>query len=235
MAGETKRRATPLILPATVVVLFFVMMIAADWQGYPHIGPSLLNGVQLPQPTDTPEEAATPSPAPTQPPTPIPGWGATASKVIGILLLLAILCALLALLWRYIRSRHPFALRRGAAIDTVDAPDSDETAPVHAPTIRRGIDGALARIDDEREPGDAIIAAWVGLEESAEDAGWRRQPAETAAEFTRRLLGHRAAARDDIDDLLALYQHVRYGGWSAEDVDRDKARAALERIRAVWE
>ena len=54
--------------------------------------------------------------------------------------------------------------------------------------MQRGIAGALATIDERATASDAIVAAWIGLEESAADAGVKRAASETPGEFVVRII-----------------------------------------------
>ena len=83
------------------------------------------------------------------------------------------------------------------------------------------------------EGGDAIIAAWVGLELSAERAGFVRSASETPSEFTRRIVSRAAGSAADVDTLLRLYERVRFGDYLANERDRIRAREALRRLREV--
>ncbi|HEV7646803.1 MAG TPA: DUF4129 domain-containing protein [Actinophytocola sp.] len=84
---------------------------------------------------------------------------------------------------------------------------------------------------DGGPPGDAVIVAWLRLEEAAEHGGAGRKPHETATEFTAALLGRYTASEPALDELRVLYQRARFGpaGEVSED-DVTRAAAALDRI-----
>lgn len=226
----------PLLLGG-IVVLFVIVMLAAAVQGVPRITP----------PTSEPQEVAPivetaqplPQGEPTQPPKPENELVATIISVVLLSLLAAVALFVLVLFVRALvrawRDR-PQRFRDGGDVgfdlhDEATAVEDDDAA---APVIQRGIDGALRTIDERRVPSDAIIAAWVGLEEGAADAGISRSPSETASEFALRIITRRRGIEADAARLLALYERVRYGGYVADEADRDTARAALHAIEEGW-
>jgi hypothetical protein len=79
------------------------------------------------------------------------------------------------------------------------------------------------------EPRDAVIRAWVTLE-NATDHG--RAPHQTATEFTVSLLAEEEADAVALDELRTLYHRARFGHQSSER-DAEQARTALDRILAT--
>ncbi|MBP2437833.1 DUF4129 domain-containing protein [Microbacterium amylolyticum] len=221
--------------PVLVVGLIFgTVAVASARGGRPEVGDALFH----PPTGDEPPEGEV-LPAVTM--SPSFEYEVTSNEVpSSVMLVLAVLAglALVVVLFSVARAllrQRPRARQEGIAIDDELTPVVAEARmPVSVPAIRRGIEGALARLDDDRPTSDAIIAAWVGLEESADDAGQSRGISETAGEFTSRILQERPGAEADIRSLLFLYESVRFGGVTASDADRTAARAALERIREAW-
>lgn len=131
------------------------------------------------------------------------------------------------------------------ALATPEDDDPDDLAPGHAttgtaadlplPALQDAVATALARIDHAATPHDAVVAAWVALEDAAAEHGTRRDPAQTPTEFTTHLLtsrrtdGHDVPA-DDVDTLRRLYQHARFTDRPVATDDVDAARTALSRI-----
>jgi hypothetical protein len=79
------------------------------------------------------------------------------------------------------------------------------------------------------EPRDAVIRAWVTLENAT---AYKRAPHQTATEFTVALLAKETADEDAVRELRALYHRARFGQHSG-DGDAAAARAALDRILAT--
>lgn len=117
-------------------------------------------------------------------------------------------------------------------IETATAVSLDDA--VDAPAVQRGIAAALFSMSEHGDPGDAIIAAWLGLEETASDVGSARGLAETPAEFTLRILLQRAGIGAPARRLLRLYEQVRFGGRQADETMRRDARSALAEIERGW-
>lgn len=220
---------------AGLVGLFAIVMLAASVQGTPTITPPDLARIdgerfEPPEPTMTPDGS----------PTPLPERGSDLTEMIigAIFLIFALVAATLIVtlvIRALMRAWRDRPLRRrddGGAAFELSGEDSPEDAA--APAIRRGIEGALRSIEERTTPADAIIAAWVGLEESAADAGLTRGRSETPAEFALRIITRRAGITDAATDLLRLYERVRFGGHQADEADRTAARAALKTIEEGW-
>jgi hypothetical protein len=144
------------------------------------------------------------------------------------------------LLWRWWAARPSGAarLRRVVALEAVsvsEAPAAPEPEPeADVPRLRTGIELALQLLDEPREPADAIVRAWLGLQETAEGSGIVRQPAETPTEFTARIM--RLALADDgaIRTLLRLYLRTRFSRTPVTAEDVDAVRAALRELVRTW-
>jgi len=207
------------------------------------LGTAVGGGPRLTSPFDAgtggpgPSDAAPSAPAPTTVPTPSPLEPGVSETVQTVLLVVALLIALVVavLLIRLLigairdRRRRP-ARQRLLPIDAQSAPDVAD-----APTVLRGIAAALAAFDEHREPGDAVVRAWLGLERAAEDAGFARAPAETPTEFTARVLTRTGADRVALRTLLRLYLRARFGDGAITAADATAAREALRVLEVSWE
>ncbi len=220
-----------------VVGLFVIMMITASMQGTPTIMPPH-DPLDL-SPAKPLEESSSPMPS-MEPLPPDPASDAITAVVGSILLaLLAALVAVIVVLvvraiaraWQERPMKMTDGIEVGGDLDSQSHHAEPESV---APAIRRGIAGALHVIDDRAVANDAIVAAWLGLEESAEDAGMTRGASETPAEFALRIMSRRAGITEAARELLRLYERVRFGGYEAVESDRDSARASLRRIEEGW-
>ena len=145
----------------------------------------------------------------------------------------AIVAALL--LWRWLARRPPrstVGLRPVGALTTPPPEPEPEPEP---PAIRRGVEEALRLLDVEREPGDAVMKAWLGLQQTAEDSGIVRRAAETPTEFTTRIMGRAFADDRAIQTLLTLYLRTRFGDHPVTATDVALARDALEDLARTWD
>lgn len=80
-------------------------------------------------------------------------------------------------------------------------------------------------------PGDAVIAAWLRLEEAAEHEGAGRKPHETATEFTSALLARYTTSEPAMDELRVLYQRARFG--PPGEVGEDDVRTAVDALDRI--
>lgn len=228
------RPGRTLVVSACVVALFAVLLVATSLQGRPNINPPQFSPVEpLPQPLPEAETS-------TEPPLPVEPSNEVLQEILGaVLLVVAIIAGALVLyavfrvlqrLWR----DRPLR-RRGADVPgTAHGGLAEPEDTVAAPVVRRGVAGALRTIEQHPVPSDAIVAAWVGLEETAADAGLRRGVSETPAEFALRLVSMQSAAAHPATRLLELYERVRFGGLEAGETERAHARAALREIEEEW-
>lgn len=153
-------------------------------------------------------------------------------------LVVSAIVAALALWWRRHHDGSPPdegpAEPPGVHDSAVAEPEAVPEMP-DLPVLRRGFDHAFDVLDSGRAPHDAIVTAWLGLEEAAQDAGVARRPAETASELTTRILGRVTSDDTATHALLDLYLRVRYGGYAATPDDVATARAALEQLTHGWD
>ncbi|MEJ2857170.1 MULTISPECIES: DUF4129 domain-containing protein [unclassified Saccharothrix] len=144
--------------------------------------------------------------------------------VIGIVMI-GLLVLLLSLgLPRWRRRR---AASVGKVVDVMDGADS------RAPELL--VQGARRALDemDRRTggpPRDAVVAAWLWLEEAAADSGAARLPHQTPTEFTGALLARHAVDETATGALRKAYQRARFGTAEVTEDDARTARDALEHI-----
>ena len=157
------------------------------------------------------------------------------------ILVAVVLTVIGVLLWRVLRNRGALRAQLGETLTDLSTLDDTVVASgVPDPAIiRRGLDAAAERLDGTRTPHDAIILAWLGLQEAAEDSGMPRRGPETPTEFTTRVFTtlrndgtavDLAAARE----LLALYLRARFDSHSTSVQDVEAARSAVARLSESW-
>jgi uncharacterized protein DUF4129 len=151
------------------------------------------------------------------------------SIVIAAMILLLIAFAVLIRRLQQLRRRP---VRLGVGIQEVE----EEIGALESHLqlrLRRAAETARTELAarDGGPPGDAVIAAWLRLEEAAEHEGAGRKPHETATEFTAALLDRYTTSEPAMAELRVLYQRARFGppGEVGED-DVRRAADALDRI-----
>lgn len=159
---------------------------------------------------------------------------------IAAMVLLALAAALLLFIVvrtvrRLLRHRRHLIRRQAPGRSVVAGRIADASQAVDAaPAVRHGISRALEILDEARPPGDAVVAAWLGLEDAACGGGTRRHAWETPSEFAARVIARFDTDREAADALLRLYQDVRFGAWPATAQTVRTARDCLLRLQASW-
>lgn len=151
-------------------------------------------------------------------------------------LVAAALVALAFYIVRAIHRRRRIELS-AAAVSTLPGEPAAEPLPESstvAPALARGIERALTVLDTHPDPQNAIVEAWLGLQQSAEDSGLSLRASETPAEFTVRVLAREQSIDAELATLLALYQDVRFGDRPVTASEIEHARSALRTIQDVW-
>jgi hypothetical protein len=96
--------------------------------------------------------------------------------------------------------------------------------------LAEAVESGLAAVDSGTAT-DGVIACWVALEDAAASAGVPREPSETPAEFTVRVLGVGGISEPELLRLAHLYREARYSTHGSSEQARTEARAALVRLR----
>jgi hypothetical protein len=154
--------------------------------------------------------------------------------IVGIVAL-----AVAYLIWRWwagrpsraARSQHSVPVAATSEVPVV-VPEPEPEPDV--PALRTGIELALQLLDEQREPADAVVRAWLGLQESAQESGIVRAPAETPTEFTSRILSRAFADDRAIRTLLRLYLRTRFGDHPVSADDVAAVRGALKELVRTW-
>lgn len=156
------------------------------------------------------------------------------TSLTAVLALLAV-ALILALVWWLRRAMR----RRGdnvAAIEAFATGGDRLGAPSEADArvVRSGLAQALEILTAGPRSDNAVLRAWQRLERAAAEAGVDRRPAETAAEFTARILRRSTGSAQPIAVLLALYPRVRFGEHTPTAHEVAEAHTALSELVERW-
>jgi hypothetical protein len=100
--------------------------------------------------------------------------------------------------------------------------------------LRDGVAAAAEQLRSAARPVDAVIAAWVRLEEAAAASGLPREPASTPTEFTLAVLDRTHADRSSTRVLLDLYLRARFGDEHLGADDVAVARRAVDDLSTAF-
>lgn len=159
------------------------------------------------------------------------GWPTWATRTLSALVALALLIALIRWLVRYTRRAPRTNLSRLGA-------DTGVLTEANAQILQSGLAAAmqiLAADDADRDLGNAVVQAWQGLQDAAAAAGLHRRPAETASEFTARILYRSRGSAEPIAVLLSLYERVRFGEHYPTSAEITVARHSLDVLVGLWQ
>ncbi len=219
------RPAPVLLVGALVSVVVLMAALAGPWQIRHRFVLQLDRNFRPPPHT----ARADPSPVATHKGTPIteePWLLLVAFAVVGFVVVLALA---FLLRWLLQKRREQRALREFDAADPGGALEGD-AADVATRAMRAGAQSAARALEDEGPPGDAVIAAWVALEASADKSGIHRDRAQTATEFTLEVLGSTPADPQAAQELLDLYLAARFSEHRITQRDVQHARESLATI-----
>lgn len=148
------------------------------------------------------------------------------------------LAGLVVLLMLIAAARWISHLRRRAPTMNVARVGADSRTPSEedARIVQSGLAAAIDILssEGERDPGNAIVRAWQGLQDAAATGGVHRRPAETATEFTARILYRSRASAAPIAVMLELYQRVRFGEHTPTAAEIATARQSLAILVELW-
>lgn len=217
-------RLTITLLLVTVVVLGAAT--AGPWRFSPPHLPTPELSMPQQQPPPSPDVSASPQPQPLDEPTRDPRWLALITTVLLALLFAALLGLAARKLLTILRGQidtTPDNLTGGTGTATPDD-------AVDLPELQDAVTRALAHLDGHARPRDAVVAAWVALEEAAARAGAHRDPAQTPTEFTGTVLAKTPAPPTAVAHLRTLYQRARFTDRPIDRTAVAQARTALADI-----
>ena len=233
-AGGAGRAGGRIGLAVAVAVLLALAVLAAGTAGPAPRDPSRTGSVAPgPEPSDAPlvvgdgpADGYAPLTTPERVHVEVPVQG----LFVASLLVVAVLLALL------LRSRRHDAAAAPLTADAA-APAGAGPAGWPRPLLERTLAAAQAELSARApgEPRDAVVAAWLQLEQGAAAAGVPRRPAQTPTEFTTALLTGLLPGdteRAALDELRRLYSRARFGPAPLDADAPERAAAALSALRA---
>lgn len=158
-----------------------------------------------------------------------PIWGHIASALAGLLLVAAV-GTVVWLLLRYFRSRNEEDEDVEELRVDVQVPDE---APISA--MEEASRRAFDELHRAAEPGDAIIRAWLVLQDAAAESGLRRRPSDTPTDLTMLVLDRTRADPKAARGLLRLYHRARFGTAPMTEADQETALTHLQVLAASWD
>jgi hypothetical protein len=225
------RSARPLLAVAGVLLVAIVgASAAAPWEFQYRDLPAWLAAFEFDLPEidfEEPEEGGLPRGE--------RGDGWSLGWVVALLQVVMVGLVLLLLRWLWRRFRHTRIVERVRRPGHAGAVPAVVEEEPDLPVLRQGVSAARSLLDDERDPAEAIVAAWLALEDAAASAGVTRVPSQTPTEFTVAVLDRTSADRDATRRLLDLYLHARFSGIPSDAADVEAARDCLVTLAEGWQ
>ncbi|WNV82310.1 DUF4129 domain-containing protein [Umezawaea sp. Da 62-37] len=159
--------------------------------------------------------------------------GVVGGSVVVVLIVLFVLLSIASLgVVLFMVGPRRRRVRRGhdAVADTAE--EAADSAP-GAALMLTGARKALAELRERHSgpPSDAVIAAWLNLEDAAARSGAPKQEHETSTEFTGALLVRYEVDTAAAATLRGLYHRARFGPAARVSTqDAEDAAEALERV-----
>lgn len=155
----------------------------------------------------------------------------SAAQVVGLIAALVIV-ALILLVLMSVLSRSPTVerLQRRAGWGRLTTSEVDPLPESRSQVPSVDLDAVRAALLDG-DPRNGIVACWMELERRALDAGLPRLAAETAHEYSVRVVGASSVDPEPISELAELYREARFSGHRLGEQHRQLALAALTNVR----
>lgn len=115
-------------------------------------------------------------------------------------------------------------------IERGEPPEEDDDLDDIDLLLRATDEPAARSALSEGEPRNVVVRCWVSLEDAAATSGLDRDDAETAAEFTRRLLSRWDVDEATTAELADLYREARF---SRHPVAPATGERAVELLRSI--
>lgn len=136
-------------------------------------------------------------------------------------LLLVCIAVLLGLRWLWLHRWHPPEQPEEVPFDVLPAQVAASISNDRAAQLEAVAEGA---------PRNGIVACWLRLQASVEEAGVPPRRSDTSAEFVQRVLRSLDLDPRAVATLAALYREARFSEHPVGEDARTAARAALESL-----
>ncbi|TWE13420.1 DUF4129 domain-containing protein [Rudaeicoccus suwonensis] len=217
----TAARSWPLVGTAAVAVATLLFLSIARRPGFAYTtGRETIGDLGVPHHAPRPTTVGSRSSAPVQAPLHSHHSliGPSIVALVGVVLAVILVVSAVRWLMEYLRDRRrldPIAVQVAAPSTTFA-----ETVEQQHEAMRLGT------------PTNAIIACWVAFERTAAEVGVPRRPAETSGELAELICQAFSVDRAALQELAELYGEARFSDHPLQEAHRDRAIAALQRIRA---
>jgi len=225
-----RARSHAVLLLAAVAGMLLVAVLSTVGDSAAEIGQGWVPGIDELEPAP-PDDAVTADPD-QQTDTPPALRAALAVMLVVLLLVLGVmfLVGLLAVIIGFQTSKTRRVLQGEVANSTLS--EETGTADINLIAAAAVKAGERLRVHDGGDPGDAVVAAWLLLEEATAGAGLTRRPHQTPTEFTTAVLTGLDVDATALHRLRTLYQRARFSSRPVTEDDVDAARVALDRLVA---
>jgi hypothetical protein len=234
-AGRRPATRSGVVAVVAVVAASALVLLLAVWSASTGPGDPLRGNGPTPDRVSVSEPETT---APVAESTPGENDSEPASSTLNTVMLVVLaviaLAMLSSLLWLVLAIRP--RLRRSPPRDR-----SEEVAPLET-TDAEVVDAVVSALTDDADaqlraleegsPRNGIVACWHHFELRAAAVGVAREPWETSAEFTMRLLDLVSPDGSAVARLAVRYREARFSDHPITEADRADAREALTAIQA---
>lgn len=231
-AGRRLHALTQIVAVGFVALLLVVAASATgEWELNPawQLDPPSTTDVP-PPPAATDAPSITPSAEPPFDPDDVPSPDLTwLTVVVGVLVAAVLLLVLLRVLAYLRRPRAEDPPEPGTSADY-----GEEEPEPDLPALHEGVRHAVEQLRAAGPPRDAIVSAWLAMEEAAGRSGVHRRPAQTPTEHVTAVLARTGADPAATDTLLHLYHRARFSTHEPTRADVDVAGRALQALAASW-
>ena len=147
----------------------------------------------------------------------------------GVVARILLVAAAVALAWWLLMKLRSLLPARRPPEGPIPSVEAGEDLP-DVPALVDAVTAAQRLLTEVTDPTNAVIAAWLALEDAASEAGVTRRPSQTPSEFTVAVLAGTDADPHHTGGLLALYHRARFSRHPIEQADVDTAAHHLTGI-----